>query len=123
MKLAIVGGRDFNDKELFNKTMIEFIDKVSVVISGAAKGADTFGENWAKENKIDTIIHLPNWEKHGKAAGYVRNKLIIEDCDMCIAFWDGKSKGTESSIKLCKQSNKPIKIVKYETIYRGNTVQ
>ena len=113
MKLAIVGGRDFNDKELFNKTMIEFIDKVSVVISGAAKGADTFGENWAKENKIDTIIHLPNWEKHGKAAGYVRNKLIIEDCDMCIAFWDGKSKGTESSINLCKQSNKPIKIVKY----------
>jgi hypothetical protein len=54
---------------------------------------------------------LPDWAKHGRAAGPIRNKLIISDADYVIAFWDGKSTGTLSSINIAKGLNKPLTII------------
>jgi hypothetical protein len=122
MKLAIVGSRSFNDEVLLNEILDKHKDKITLVVSGGAIGADLLGEQWAKKHNIPTKVFYPDWKQHGKAAGMIRNKLIIEECDKCIAFWDGKSNGTKNSISICKKLNKPFKIINYETIYRGNTV-
>ena len=110
-KLAIIGSRTFNDY----KTLREYLDpqkeKISLVVSGGAKGADTLGERWAKENNIETLIFPAEWDKHGKKAGFIRNHDIIKNCDICVAFWDGKSKGTKHSLDLCKQYNKPFLVI------------
>ena len=113
IKLAVIGGRDFNNKALLTKTLDEIRDKISVVVSGGAKGADKMGEDWATENNIPTKIFYPDWKKWGPSAGPRRNELIINECDECIAFWDGKSKGTAHSIELCKKQNKPLRIINY----------
>lgn len=113
-KVAIVGSRTFTDYDLAEK----FIDKVceedyipiEKIISGGAKGADTIAEEYARKHNIDTQIFKPDWEKYGKSAGFRRNKDIIENCDICIAFWDGESKGTKHDIDLCKKLNKLIYI-------------
>lgn len=102
MKVAVIGGRDFSNKELLYKTLNNLRIKPELIISGGALGADTLAEAWAKDNNIPTQIFYPDWNKHGKAAGPIRNKLIVESCDVCIAFWDGKSRGTKSSIDMCK---------------------
>ena len=112
MKIAIIGSRNFADYELLKKTLNE-ITGITKVISGGAKGADSLAEQWAKENEIETVIYKPDWAKYGRGAGVVRNRLIIEDCDLCIAFWDGESKGTKSSIDHCKKLNKKLTIVRY----------
>lgn len=111
MKIAIIGSRNFKDKNLLNETLDSYQNQVTVVVSGGAKGADCLGEEWAKENNIQTEIFLPNWEKFGKSAGFIRNNYIIENSDEVIAFWDGKSKGTNHSISLCKKLNKKYKII------------
>jgi hypothetical protein len=54
------------------------------------------------------VVYKPDWAKYGRGSGVVRNRLIIEDCVYCIAFWDGKSKGTRNSIEMCKKLNKRI---------------
>ena len=112
MKIAVIGSRSFADYELLKKTLNE-ITGITKVISGGAKGADSLAEQWAKENQIETAIYKPDWAKYGRGAGVVRNRLIIEDCDLCIAFWDGESKGTKSSIDHFKKLNKKLTIVKY----------
>lgn len=111
MKLAIIGSRKFNNKVILNKVLNEYVDKVNLVISGGAFGADFMGEEWAKENKIETSIFKPDWEKFGKSAGFIRNQDIVKNSDEVVAFWDGKSKGTEHSIKLCERLKIPVKIV------------
>lgn len=113
MKLAIIGSRTFNNYNLLKETLEQYKSKITKVISGGAKGADSLGEQWAKENNIQTQIFYPDWDKYQKAAGFIRNKDIIENCDVCIAFWDEVSIGTKHSLSLCEKLNKPYKIIKF----------
>lgn len=112
-RIAIIGSRTFNDYELLSNSLEPHKHKISVIVSGGARGADRLGERWANENNIQTDIYYPDWNKHGKSAGYIRNKDIVENSDGVIAFWDGKSKGTLHSISLCEKLGKPISIVKF----------
>lgn len=113
MKIAIIGSRSFKDTSLLESILEKYKDVITRVISGAATGADTMGELWAKKNSIPTTIYKPDWKTYGKSAGFIRNELIIKDCDLCIAFWDGKSRGTAHSISLCKKFKKQVHIVQY----------
>jgi len=114
MKLAIIGSRTFNDYDVLCDNLESMINTTTLVVSGAAKGADSMGERWAKDNGIKTLIFPAEWDKYGKRAGYIRNEDIIKNCEFCVAFWDGVSKGTMHSVSLCKKYNKPYKIIKYE---------
>jgi len=107
MKLAIVGGRDFNDEFLMAEHIAMFMTAYTneelktpeiKVISGGAKGADTLGVRFAKIYQCPVIIFKPDWDKYGKAAGFIR---------------DGKSKGTQDTINKAKKAKKPTFIVYY----------
>ena len=111
MRLAIIGSRSFDDYQLIINELQSYKDKITLVVSGGARGADTLSEKWANENNIETLIFLADWEKHGKRAGFIRNEDIIKNCDCCIAFWDGKSPGTKHSLSLCKKLNKPYRVI------------
>lgn len=115
MKVAIVGGRTFNDYNLLKKTMDELYEGIiiSEIVSGGAKGADTLAEKYAKENGIKIKVFLPDWTNLGKKAGPIRNEEIIKYCYECVAFWDGVSTGTLSSINLSKKHGKKCSVIKY----------
>ena len=72
-------------------------------VSGGAKGADSFGEEYAAAHDVKVTVFKPDWKKYGKAAGPIRNKDMLdyasEDNPVVIAFWDGKSKGTNSNAR------------------------
>ena len=116
MKLAIIGSRSFSNKTLLESILEKYTDKVKMVVSGGAKGADSLGELWAINNNIPVKIFKPEWNKYGKKAGPIRNELIVKECDECIAFWDESSSGTKHSISICKKLNKKITIIRYENI-------
>ena len=114
MKIAIVGSREFKD-EVYVKAKVQGIflawrPNNPILVSGGAKGVDTWAEEEVKVYDFPTIIYLPEWEKYGKSAGFRRNELIINSADLVIAFWDGKSKGTKHSIDLAIKSGKPLDI-------------
>jgi hypothetical protein len=111
MKLAIVGSRSFNNYNLLKDTINKY-DNIKLIINNSAIGADKLAEQYAKEYNIETKIYLPDWNKYGKKAGPIRNELIIKDCDIVIAFWDGESRGTLNSINIAKTLNKKLELIK-----------
>ena len=81
------------------------------IISGGAIGVDTCAREYAKKNGLKLIEYYPNYAKYGKAAPLKRNKLIVEECDNLLVFWDGISKGTKHTIEYAKKRNKPYRII------------
>lgn len=107
MPLAIIGSRDCPAVDIE-----EYLDEMpDAIVSGGAKGADTYAREFAEKKGIRLIEHLPDYAKYGRAAPLVRNRLIIDDCDKVLAFWDGKSKGTKYAIDYVKKMGKPVRIV------------
>ena len=113
IKLAIIGSRDFEDFALLEREVLAHFDvaDISLIVSGGARGADKLGEVFAKKYKIETLIFLPQWDVYGKSAGFRRNKDIVENADVVMAFWNG-SKGTAHIIKLAEESGKKVIIIK-----------
>lgn len=112
MTFAIVGSREFPDRELVESITQQLIVdyKNIILVSGGAKGVDSWAEEiFHRYGKI-VKVHYPDWDKHGKSAGFLRNKKIINDADMVLAFWDGKSKGTKHSIDLAIDNHKPLNV-------------
>lgn len=118
MKLAIVGSRNFDDNFLMIEILHTFMagydnlweEKIEV-ISGGAKGADLMAKKCALIAELKYTEFPAEWDKYGKSAGYIRNKQIVDVCDIVLAFWDGESKGTQHTIKLAKVAKKPTFIV------------
>jgi len=108
MKIAVIGSRTIKDYCLVEQELKKIISQDDEIISGGASGVDEIAEMFAKKNKIKLTIFKAEWSKYGKKAGYIRNKEIWKYCDWGIAFWDGKSKGTQHSFKLAKELNKKI---------------
>lgn len=113
MKIAIVGGRDFEDYKLLKTYVNNAGLKITHIVSGGARGADSLGKKFAQEHGYKMIEFLPDWDKHKKAAGYIRNQQIIESADWVFAFWDNMSKGTKHSIDISRRLRKPLEIITY----------
>jgi len=115
MKFAIVGSRTFNDYELLKDEVDKLLKECNIteIVTGGAKGADSLAERYAKENNLKLTIFHPEWNKYGKRAGYIRNDKIWQYADIGIAFWDGKSKGTQHSFKLAEKYGKKLKVIKF----------
>lgn len=112
MKVAVIGSRSFDKYSICEKELDALLPKETThIVSGGARGADQMAEKYATRHLLDIEIYYPDWNKHGKAAGFIRNKQIVEASDMVIAFWDGSSKGTKSSIDYARKFNKPVSIV------------
>lgn len=107
MNYGVIGSRTFFDYSLLK----EVLDKhyISRIVSGGAKGADSLAARYASEEDILLLEFLPDYNKYGKKAPFVRNKLIVDASDVIIAFWDGKSNGTKNSLDYAK--HKKIKSI------------
>lgn len=107
MKLAIIGSRDCPPIDI--KSHLKSLP--TAVISGGARGVDTYARQFSIENNIPLTEFLPDYNRYGRTAPLVRNRLIVENCDCLIAFWDGKSRGTKYTIDYATKIGKPVKIV------------
>lgn len=100
MKTIIAGGRDYFLEDNDLQKLDSLKDKISLVISGAATGADACGEMWARENNIPVKLFPADWKTYGKQAGYLRNKQMAQAADTLIVFKGGR--GTQLMFDLAK---------------------
>lgn len=97
---------------IMNRLLQNISDEISIVC-GTARGADRLGEKYAKENGFHVAYFPADWERHGKAAGYIRNREMAQNADALVAFWDGESRGTKSMIDLAKEYDLAVRVLKF----------
>lgn len=79
------------------------------IIHGGAKGADALAMSWAAVNWCPEIEFKADWAKHGRAAGPIRNKQMLEKGkpDVVIAF-----KGGRGTANMCRQAREAgVKVI------------
>lgn len=116
-KVVVAGCRDYNNYTEAKQYIDFCISKIRkeftlIFISGGCRGSDLLGERYASENHFKIERYPANWEKYGRSAGPKRNKLMVDNSDYIIAFWDYRSRGTKSLIEYAKQSGKAVRIKK-----------
>jgi hypothetical protein len=111
VKVLICGGRDFDLKD----EMFAFLDLINkdlqftTVIEGDARGADKLAGEWAQARDIPVEKYPADWENHGKAAGFIRNKQMLDEGtpELVIAFPGGN--GTANMVKQAREAG--VKVV------------
>ena len=98
MRIVFSGCRDITDEKLVERIISQYIAVKDVVITGGCRGVDKIAHDYARRCFADTEVHDADWDKHGKAAGPIRNQKMAESADQLVAIWDGKSRGTKSMI-------------------------
>lgn len=99
MKTIIAGSRTASIQDVIKALeLCPFTEKITEVVSGCARGADSYGELIAEENSTPIKRFPADWNKFGRGAGHIRNQQMAEYADALIAVWDGESTGTRDMI-------------------------
>ena len=113
MRVLICGDRNWSSMDSIVHQLSR-VKKVTLVIAGGAKGADTMGWLAAGRLGLKSKIFSANWEKYGKAAGPIRNQQMLDEGkpDLVLAFHPDltKSKGTADMVRRAKKANVPVKM-------------
>lgn len=114
MRVLVCGGRDFNDSG-FVMTELDHLNsehRFTMVIHGAAPGADSLADIWAQSRHIKQTPFPADWKAHGRAAGPLRNRQMLTEGrpDLVVAFPGGR--GTAHMVKLAQEANVPVIEVK-----------
>lgn len=107
--VAIVGSREFPDLDVVREYVRRLPEEVEVV-SGGARGVDTAAEEEAHDRQMPVKVFPAEWDKHGKGAGFIRNRDIVKAADFVVAFWDGESRGTRHTIREAVRQGKPMDV-------------
>ena len=114
MKIAIVGTRNPGvSYQEWERIMISKINvsEISLIISGGAKGIDTYAKLFAGRHHIPLMEFLPEYSKYGRKATLRRNTHIVREASTVIAFPSPDSKGTFHSIREAKRLYKRLIVV------------
>ena len=114
-QILICGSRHWSDREAIEKALqqaLEYLPKEDLTIMhGWAKGADQIAEDLSNEYHIGIRGYPADWEKHGKAAGPLRNQEMIDaGPDVVLAFTYNleEAKGTKDTVTRARKANIPV---------------
>lgn len=102
-RVLVCGGRVYKNKM---RVFVELNNlRPSVLIHGGASGADSLAGEWAEGQGVEVLVFNADWNKHGKAAGPIRNRQMLDDGkpDLVLAFPGGK--GTANMIRQASDRN------------------
>lgn len=115
MKILVTGSRTFQNWKWLEEELLKA--EPTIVIHGAAQGADFTAEAICKKHQINYRGYPAKWNKFGKSAGPIRNQEMLniehrkdEPIDLCLAFPVGIGKGTGDMIDRCQQAGIPTKV-------------
>lgn len=128
MRLLVTGSRKWSDRMVVYRALNRYIaehcqmgydyqgepvdyDKsdVTIVHGACPTGADVIADDWAIANGLDPERHPADWDKHGRAAGPIRNQEMVDlGADLCYAFLKGDSRGTKDCARRAEKAGIPV---------------
>lgn len=131
--LIVAGSRTFRDYKLLTRVLDRYtwrMPLLTVVIGSKGRrveekgewvheGADYWAHEWALSRWHRVQLFWPDWSKHGRAAGPLRNREMAEHVSpmgRLVCFWNGRSPGTKNMIEEFLKCNSKLnlKVVRYK---------
>ena len=118
LQVIIAGSRSFDDYGLLQSKCDEILssleqEKTITIVSGTASGADRLGERYAEQHNYQIKRYPADWKRFSLSAGPIRNELMAYHAEMLIAFWDGKSRGTQNMIKTARKAGLSVHVIPF----------
>lgn len=114
MKVIVCGSRNWpRDHRVTIVRELAKLPSNAVIITGGARGVDEFADAVARTQRRSRIIVPANWDRHGKAAGPIRNQLMLDlGPDLVIAFRaTGESHGTDDMVRRAKKAGITVNVI------------
>lgn len=125
MKVLVCGSRDWSDERPIRR-LLEAYGPGTVVIHGAARGADAIADAVARGVGFDVEPYPVDWPPPGSPrfrfaeAGHARNLLMLTSGkpDVVWAFKDGfdhslRRGGTENMVRIAREVGVPTYVVSH----------
>ena len=107
--IIVTGGRDYDDWAMLQDVLSAFDAKL--IVQGGAQGADRMARKYAEDNKIVSVTVEANWNKHGRAAGPIRNReMLMEYPEAIVVAFPGGA-GTANCVKQAVELNRIVLMV------------
>jgi len=114
IRLLVCGGRNYTDRDAVFRVLdrVHAEKGISVLIHGAATGADALAGKWAVERGVDLTVFPATWRKadgsRDNGAGSIRNARMLAEGqpDAVVAFPGGG--GTANMIDQARKAGVPV---------------
>ncbi len=111
MKVLVTGSRKWTDYDAIYNRLAE-LPKDTIIIEGGANGADTLARTAAYRLKLDRVRCKAKWDVHGRAAGTIRNRMMLNlKPDLVLGFRIDQSGGTTDCLDEAKRRGIPVEVV------------
>jgi len=113
------GSRSWADEETVSKvlTLVQAFycqpgERATVVHGACNRGADALVDKVARSFGCPVETHPADWERHGRSAGFRRNQEMVDlGANVCLAFWDGESRGTLDCFSKAVKAGIPVRLI------------
>ena len=110
MKVGIVGSRHFAAPDRVTD-YVTALPAGASIITGSASGVDAAATKAARAKGVPVQVMPASLEELADATkSAARNQRLVDACDVLVAFWDGASKGTRTTVDRALDSGKEVHV-------------
>jgi hypothetical protein len=119
MRVGIVGSRNYPSEPTV-RSYVRSLPAGTVVVSGGARGVDSWAEDEARRCGLEVVVYKPLEvvirSRGFAAAAHHRNQAIAKGCDRLVAFSVGVSRGTASTIRYARELGRPTEVYEWPAV-------
>ena len=110
MRVAIVGSRHFADPDRVTD-YVKGLPAGSSIITGSASGVDAAATKAARTRGLAVQVMPASFDEvSDPSRSAARNQRLVDACDVLVAFWDGASKGTRTTVERALDAGKEVHV-------------
>jgi hypothetical protein len=110
VKVAIVGSRHFPDLARV-ESFVEGLPEGTRLVTGSASGVDAAASRAARRRGMAVqVIGAGFEEARDPGIAGARNQRLVDQCDLLVAFWDGASTGTRTTVDRALDSGRDVQV-------------
>ena len=114
MRVLVTGSRDWPFPEVIYRAFAEccaFERDVTLISGACPTGADAIAEELAERRGWNIERHPADWQKHGRAAGPIRNQQMVDSKpDLVLAFILNNSRGASGTVKMAQKAGLHVRV-------------